>query len=308
MAEHYDNGSRITRFEYAPNANDFESGQLNPQLMNRLNYESDSNSESSDDEYEYAMKKEKYFKHLFSKPLKKIRFSVSSSDRVVSSYPKVEDCKILLNDSNNINEFTNAVGFNILSASVPRSYYNLNTSNKARVSGASVSGATDGFYTTIDLTAISNIDSYDDKTGKLTYGTATTTAGVTNLDKSIAKVLGLGINAGGTQYTSANPVMVDLRGTGFFDVEINNIPSIACIHSNHSKNIVSRIPITKDFGEIEEYKAQAPDISQNYFFPIKLTQLDIRILDEFGNLIGMNGVDYSLVCEMIVIGDLPDDI
>jgi len=315
MAEHYENGGRLTRYDYAPNPDDFERGQMPPsEVMDKINYDSESDSDETDDEYEYTIKKERFYRELFSKPLKKIRFAISTSDRDVSSYPNVEDCKILLNDSNNINEFDKVVGFNILAASIPVSYYNLNTLNKARVTGASVSGASNGFYNTSNLATITNITTHDIKTGKITYGADTSTIGATSLDKSIAKVLGLGINATGTLYTSRitiandNTIMADIRGTGFFDIEISNIPSIACIHSNHSKNIVARVPITANRGEIVQYKAQDPDMSRNHFFPIKLTHLDIKILDEFGNTIGLNGVDYNLVCEAIILGDLPDNL
>jgi len=309
MAEYFDNGGRLNRYEYAPDPEDFERGQMiNPELLRQINYDSESNSEESDDEYEYIQKKEQFYKNFFYKPLKKIRFAISSSNRNVKIYPNVENCKILLNEDNNINEFRNVVGFNILAASIPVSYYNINTNNKARVSGADVSSASDGYYITSDLTGITNINSYDTKTGKFTFGTTTTTTGTTPLDKSIAKVLGLGISTNGTQYTSDNTVMVDVRGTGYFDVEIMNIPSFVCIHTDYSKNIVSRIPILEGFGEIVQYKAQEPDISKNYFFPIKLTHLDIKIFDEFGNNIDMNSLDYSLICEAVLLGDLPEEL
>ena len=81
-----------------------------------------------------------------------------------------------------------------------------------------------------------------------------------------------------------------------------------CIHTNSSKNIVSRIPISGSLGDIVEYKAQDPDISINNFFPIKLTHLDIKVLDEFGNNIEMNSVDYNLICEVVILGDLPESL
>ena len=309
MAEHYENGGRLTRYNYAPNPEDFERGQMvDPELLRKLNYDSSSDSDETDDEYEYTLKKEKFYTQLFSKPLKKIRFAISSSDRDVSSYPNVEDCKILLNGSNNINEFDKVVGFNILGASIPVSYYNINTANKAVASHSDITGASNGYYTSSDLTSLGVLSSHDSKTGKFTFGSTVTTTGITPSDKSIAKVLGLGIHTNGTQYTSATAVMSDIRGTGFFDIEISNIPSIACIHSNHSKNIVARVPVNAGRGEIVEYKAQDPDMSRNHFFPIKLTHLDIKVLDEFGNNLGMNGVDYNLICEAIILGDLPENL
>jgi len=305
MAEHYDNGGRLTKYEYAPDPDDFERGQMvNSDILRQVNYDSDSESDESDDAYEYTLKKEKFYKQLFSKPLKKIRFAISSSNRDIASYPNVEDCKILLNDTNNINEFDNVVGFNILSSTIAVSYYNINSINKSDLDTFSGGAVAAGYYTTATLPDITKITSHSKSTGKLTFDN---TPALTTTNKSLAKVLGLGYSSG--NYTSASPILTDIRGTGFFDIEISNIPSISCIHTNYSKNIVSRIPITSSsYGSIIQYKALDTDMSSNHFFPIKLTHLDIKVLDEFGNTIGMNGVDYNLVCEVIIMGDLPENL
>ena len=313
MAEYYDNGGRLTTYDYVPDPEDYENGKMvNYEQLKKINYDSEDSTETEDDEYEYLLKKEIYYKNIFSKPLKKIKIAISSSDRDVSVFPNVENCTILFNGTNNINEFNNVVGFNILSVSIPVSYYNINTDNKAKITGAAVSSASNGYYTTSDLTGITDINSYDEKTGKLTFGTETKTSGITTLDKSIAKVLGLGLHSGNTYYTSGSPsdntIMTDVRATAHLDIEIINIPSIVCISSNYSKNIVTRIPVSKSFGEIIEYKAETTQLSSNHFFPIKLTQLEIKILDEFGINVGMNGIDYSLVCEITILGDLPEDL
>ena len=77
MAEHYENGGRLTRYDYAPNPEDFERGQMvDSELLRKINYDSSSDSDETDDEYEYTLKKEKFYTQLFSKPLKKIRLNI----------------------------------------------------------------------------------------------------------------------------------------------------------------------------------------------------------------------------------------
>jgi hypothetical protein len=314
MAENYSNGSRLTRYTYAPNPDDFESGQLNPSLMNRINYESESSESSEEDAYEYTLKKEEYYKKLFTKPLKKIRFSVSTSDRDRATYPDSHDCKIILNGSNNINEFNNVVGFNIIEACIPVSYYNINLVNRARLtsSGTTVLNliqALEGYYSVNNIKALHTNITYDSNTGKFTIsGEVLSTLGDTSQDRSIAKVLGLGYDSVTKTYKSSIPLITDIRGTGFYDIEVGNIPSINCLHTNYSKNVIVRIPMTDNFSGIINYSADLMDLNSNNFFPIKLTHLDIRVLDEFGNAIDLNGLDFNITCEVTLLGDLPEDM
>ena len=314
MAENYTNGSRLTRYTYAPNPDDFESGQLNPSLMNRINYESEDSESSEEDAYEYTLKKEEYYKKLFRKALKKIRFSVSTSDRDRKSYPNSHDCTIILNGSNNIDEYNNVVGFNIIEVCIPVSYYNINTINRARLtsSGTTVLNliqALEGYYSVNDIGGLHTNISYNSKTGKFTIsGEVLQTLGDTGQDRSIAKILGLGYDSVSKTYKSSLPLITDIRGTGFYDIEVGNIPSINCLHTNYSKNVIARIPMTDNFSGIINYSADLMDLNCNNFFPIKLTHLDIRVLDEFGNVIDLNGLDFNVTCEVTMLGDLPEDM
>jgi len=314
MAENYTNGSRLTRYTYAPNPDDFESGQLNPSLMNRINYESEDSESSEEDAYEYTLKKEEYYKKLFIKPLKKIRFSVSTSDRDRATYPDSHDCQIILNGSNNIDEYNNVVGFNIIETCISVSYYNINLVNRARLtsSGTTVLNliqALEGYYSVNDIAGLHANISYNSKTGKFTIsGEVLQTLGDTGQDRSIAKVLGLGYDSVSKTYKSSIPLITDIRGTGFYDIEVGNIPSINCLHTNYSKNVIARIPMTDNFSGIINYSADLMDLNCNNFFPIKLTHLDIRVLDEFGNIIDLNGLDFNITCEVTLLGDLPEDM
>jgi hypothetical protein len=65
--------------------------------------------------------------------------------------------------------------------------------------------------------------------------------------------------------------------------------------------------VDSSHGDVINYHSQTTDISTNHFFPIKLSKLSINILDEDGETIDINGVDYHMICEATVLGDLPED-
>ena len=245
-------------------------------------------------------KKDKIYRNLFSSDTRKIIFSVSTSQR--QDLTSNTDLTIDLQDKGII-DLKNVIGFNLVRASIPVSYYNINTNNKAKVSGADVASASNGYYTTSDLTGITNINSYDSKTGKFTFGTATSTTGTTALDKSIAKVLGLVAGAAGVT-ESAN--VVDVRASISFDLEILEIPSIVCYQSEFSNNIVSRLPINGSFGEIDNIVIYSSDKISEYFQPQRLTKLTMKILDEFGLTVDFNGKECYFIFEVVVLKNVPD--
>jgi len=241
-------------------------------------------------------KKDKIYRNLFSSDIRKVIFSVSTSQ-------KISGTNIIDIQDKNIADLKNVIGLNLLRASIPISFYNINSSNKAKVTGAAVSGASDGYYNSTDLTDITDIDSYDDKTGKFTFGAATQIAGVTSLDKSIAKILGLvaGASAEGTSTNAA-----DIRGTNFIDIDIEEIPSIVCNNTEYSKNVIARVPVEGYNGEVQNYIANSADIITEYFQPQRMTRLSIRLLDEFGLELDFNGLHSYFTFEAVVLKNVPD--
>jgi hypothetical protein len=326
MAENMDNGGRLIPYEYSGKGQE----ELN---YNSSDSESSSSSSSDEDAYEYTQRKEKFYRDLFNSPLKKIRFSVNSKNRKDKSDP-THECVIDLEEKN-IGLFNQVVGFNVISASIPHAFYTIDSNNNDKLidaydyklpsldigqyTGTTLAtemsakfvshtqvGAPGGVRAKIDVT-------FNPKTGKFYFSDTITTQ-----NKSISKILGLlyATHILGVPLPDPTWIVVgatdaahisDTRRTTCLDIEIEEIPSICCIHTDHSNNIVARIPLDSSHGDVINYHSQTTDISTNHFFPIKLSKLSINILDEDGETIDINGVDYHMICEATVLGDLPED-
>ena len=239
-------------------------------------------------------KKDEIYRNLFSSDIRKVIFSVAATQNSSLTYD------INLQDKN-IVSLKNLININIIKASIPLTYYNINSSNKSELDSFSGVTLSAGFYTTNTLPTINNITSHSDSTGKFTFnGTMTAT------NKSLAKVLGLGTSDNIT-YTSASPVISDVRGTSFVDIEIEEIPSIVCNHTEYSDNVISRIPFTSGvFGSIINYSANPANLIHENFYPISLTKLTINPLDEFGTKIDFNGVSCHFTFEAVILKNVPD--
>ena len=239
-------------------------------------------------------KKDEIYRNLFSSDVRKVIFSVAVTQNDSLTY----DINL---QHKNIVSLKNLININIIKASIPLTYYNINSSNKSELDSFSGGTLSTGYYTTNTLPTINNITSHSDSTGKFTFnGTMTAT------NKSLAKVLGLGTSDNVT-YTSASPVISDVRGTSFVDIEIEEIPSIVCNHTEYSDNVISRIPFTSGvFGSIINYSANPANLIHENFYPISLTKLTINPLDEFGTKIDFNGVSCHFTFEAVILKNVPD--
>ena len=71
----------------------------------------------------------------------------------------------------------------------------------------------------------------------------------------------------------------------FIDVVIDEIPYIACKKNPHGKNVIDRIPVSNRSGGVVEYQAPISEyFSQNYFYPISLSKLSIKIYEDSDHL------------------------
>ena len=67
----------------------------------------------------------------------------------------------------------------------------------------------------------------------------------------------------------------------FVDVEVKEIPYIACKKNPTGKSIIDRIPIDVGFGALVHYRAPTCEyFSQNYFYPISLDKLSIVLYED----------------------------
>ena len=89
----------------------------------------------------------------------------------------------------------------------------------------------------------------------------------------------------------------------YVDLVIPEIPQIACKHNSYGNDIIERIPLTSFHGEYVYYKDDY-DISVNYFFPIKLHQLTIKLFSDNKELYDSNDSDNNFEFEITLVKNL----
>ena len=67
--------------------------------------------------------------------------------------------------------------------------------------------------------------------------------------------------------------------------------------SSVTKNILARIPIITSKFNYDFVEHGEESIKREYFGPVDIERLDIKLLDEFGEILDLNNLDYSLALE-----------
>ena len=79
----------------------------------------------------------------------------------------------------------------------------------------------------------------------------------------------------------------------------NSVISLVCGDNYVSDNIITVVPVTGNSNTIIYNNANdGINKSREYFGPIKLTKLSIRILNQYGEAIDLNGYDYFIILEL----------
>lgn len=91
--------------------------------------------------------------------------------------------------------------------------------------------------------------------------------------------------------------------THYVDLVIPEIPQIACKHNSYGNDIIERIPLTSFHGEYVYYKDDY-DISVNYFFPIKLHELTIKLYSDNKELYDCNNSDNNFEFEITLVKNI----
>jgi hypothetical protein len=98
----------------------------------------------------------------------------------------------------------------------------------------------------------------------------------------------------------------DYHGTRYFLLSVNDF------QNNHGTNIIS--PFKEDMLADNNILAKlstdccktscCEHIKRIYFGPVNLTKLEIKLMDEYGRILDMNNMDYSLSFELEILYDL----
>jgi len=114
----------------------------------------------------------------------------------------------------------------------------------------------------------------------------------------------LGARNKDTRYISQNEIYIfeDIphHNRTYVDLVIDEIPYKACKQNTHGHNVVERIPIINGPGDLVVYNAGI-DNPDNYFYPIDITKLTIKLYDNLGNIYHSNNSDNSFEFELTIL-------
>lgn len=112
----------------------------------------------------------------------------------------------------------------------------------------------------------------------------------------------LGFNPGtNPDATDISPFPIDLSNH-YVDVVVPEIPSIACKRTATGKNVVERIPLNSATGQIQYFACDPSDLqSNNYFYPMKLSEITIQLYTDNNNLLSATNEQSSFEFEITML-------
>jgi len=262
-------------------------------------------------------------KNLFTKDIIKKNLLIDS----ITAYKEGQDTSdyiVKFGGTNSPEVYKNVIGFRLVNAIIPYTVYTINEHNKnilISFSGSPNSIDLDpGSYTFDELgyhlqTKLNDTFSSllppkiftvvaDSTTYKYTITETTSTPFVLNW----SEVVGYSYRLFGfeNEDTSSNTVQKSTHSVDhsihYADLVINEIPSIACKMSSKGKQIIARIPFNNVSGGLVYYRSPGEEFfSVNYFYPMKLSSLNIQLFDDNGNKYDSNNGDNYFEFEITIV-------
>lgn len=259
-------------------------------------------------------------------------FSIDSRFRNKTAYPNSHNFTYTIEETvdnvNHIEQFEekNIIEINILSMELQNTSNFINSSrvNNTFVEGSTTLNINDGSYTKNELiTELNrvieldgtpdtgdNIFSYSSTTGKVTINNTTSNAikfenNSTNYD-ALGSILGFSsltktISAN-TSATAENAMT--LPQEKYFFLKVNDIGNI--INRKTNKRYLAKIVLDNSSRfEATNIETQFNIISKPHKLnqPIDINNLEISLEDDLGNLVDLNGTDFSITLELSIISN-----
>jgi len=106
--------------------------------------------------------------------------------------------------------------------------------------------------------------------------------------------------------------IVDIKGPKYlflvvddYNNNVNNSFYSAFNESILNKNILARISLQANtFNILEQNNLNILSTPREYFGPVKIQNLNIQLLDEYGRVVNLNNMDYSFCLTFITVYDL----
>lgn len=262
-------------------------------------------------------------KNLFTKDIIKKNILIDS----ITAYKggqNTSDYIVKFGGTNSPEVYKNVIGFRLVNAIIPYTVYTINEHNKnilISFTGSPISIDLDpGSYTFDELgyhlqTKLNDTFSSllppkiftvvaDSTTYKYTITETTPTPFVLNW----SEVTGYSYRLFGfeNEDTSSNTVQKSTHSVDhsihYADLVINEIPSIACKMSSKGKQIIARIPFNNVSGGLVYYRSPEAELqTSNYFYPTKLSSLNIQLFDDNGNKYDSNNGDNYFEFEITIV-------
>ena len=278
-----------------------------------------------------------------NKRIMKVHLAIDSRERNKKlnsnrkTYSDPNDYQITINK---YKKFRNVISVRLIEAMMPNSQFLVNNNNKwldIILPGASIETnveLTPGNYTSTTLgthitsqlnAALAAVGLGGTFTVALNSTTYKTTISVNttdftllfetgiNADCSIAYVLGFEKKDVISTSLSIDGVYAyHINSSKYVDLKIDEIPDIGTtidVKEDIQNQILKRIPLDVDFGKEQYYRSTELDRLYNYFNPIELSKLNIKIFSDNGKIYDSNRIDNYFILELLMLQDeAPDNV
>ena len=252
-------------------------------------------------------------KNLFTKDIIKKSILVDS----ISAYQegqKTSNYTVNFGGSNSPEVYKNVIGFRLVNAIVPYTVYTVNDNNKNVIIDSTSFDLVPGSYTftqlgnhlqtQINASALSGYTVVSDTTTfKYTISHSSSfTIKWSEVSGYSYRLFGFEKeDTSGSTNTYTSTYSID-HSIHYADLVIDEIPSIACKMSSKGKQIIARIPFNNSSGGLVYYRSPEGELqTSNYFYPMKLSSLSIKLFDDNGNEYDSNNGDNYFEFEITIV-------
>lgn len=223
--------------------------------------------------------------------------------------------------SNSPEVYKNVIGFRLVNAIIPYTVYTVNDNNKnIKISlttnsqpieinldsgsytfsglGNHLQNKLNDEFSLIPFTVTSNINTY-----KYTIETESQSFILNWSEVSGYSYRLFGFENKNTELKTSHESITSVDySIHYVDLVINEIPSIACKMSSKGKEIIARIPFNSSAGGLIYYRSPEGELqTSNYFYPMKLSSLNIQLFDDNGNEYDSNNGDNYFEFEITIV-------
>ena len=206
------------------------------------------------------------------------------------------------------------IHLNVVHASIPFTFYNVNSSNNVLNYTVGITGYSlvipQGNYSANTMKTYLNTNmtnfsiTYDSTANKFKFVNTNNSDFIINSTSSCLGLLGFSGQSTSTSYSLTSAQTVNLYPIRCICVCTNLKTSNININSKNKSNIVCSIPITTQPNSIITY-LNPNNFKINTYANI-ISSLKIQLMDQDGNLLNLNGANWSMTLQFDVI-DFVDD-